>query len=101
MCLLFNYLRGFVEPYSATALIAFTKDHGLSVPVSLVSVFNSIKRGLHFALSALFFVLLQRSDHGTSHPDATLSAVLLWLALALVLLVLPALRHTIPRDRVR
>jgi hypothetical protein len=101
MCLLFNYLRGFVEPYSATALIAFTKDHGLSVPVSLVSVFNSIKRGLHFALSALFFVLLQRSDHATSHPDATLSAVLLWLALALVLLVLPALRHTIPRDRVR
>lgn len=96
MCLLFNYLRGFVEPYSATALIAFTKDHALAVPVSLVSVFNSIKRGLHFALSAAFFVLLQDSDKATGTPDATLSAVLLWLALALTLLIIPALRHTLP-----
>lgn len=100
MCLLFNYLRGFVEPYSATALIAFTKDHGLSVPVSLVSVFNSIKRGLHFALSAAFFVLVQRSGPAASSPDAALSAVLLWLALALVLLILPALRHTLPATRI-
>lgn len=97
MCLLFNYLRGFVEPYSATALIAFTKARGLAVPVSLVSVFNSIKRGLHFALSALFFVLLQRSDPATSSPDATLASVLLWVALALTLLILPALRHTQPQ----
>lgn len=97
MCLLLNFLRGFVEPYSATALIAITKDHGLAVPVSLVSVFNSIKRGLHFALSAAFFVLLQRSDQATSTPDATLSAVLLWLALALILLLIPALRHTFPQ----
>lgn len=90
ICLLFNYLRGFVEPYSATALIEFTQANGLRVPASLVSGFNSIKRGVHFALSALFFAAQQRAARSQHEPDAVLSVTLSWLCVAFAMLIVPA-----------
>lgn len=90
VCLLFNYLRGFVEPYSATALIEFTQAKGLLVPASLVSGFNSLKRGVHFALSALFFAAQQRASSSQHEPDAVLSETLTWLCVAFAVLIVPA-----------
>ncbi len=90
ICLLFNYLRGFVEPYSSTALIEFTQARGLRVPASLVSGFNSIKRGIHFALSALFFLAQQRAARAHHGPDAVLSETLAWLCAGFAALLLPA-----------
>lgn len=90
VCLLFNYLRGFVEPYSATALIGFTQARGLRVPASLVSGFNSIKRGIHFTLSALFFLAQQRTARTHLGPDAVLSETLTWLCAGFAALLLPA-----------
>lgn len=91
VCFFFNYLRGFVEPYSATAIIAFTQEKGLSVPVSLVSVFNSLKRSVHFVLSGLFFVSLQGTAKASQDLDAVLSKTLLWVCVAFAILVLPGL----------
>ena len=88
--LLFNYLRGFVEPYSATGIIEFTRAKGLLVPASLVSGFNSLKRGVHFILSAIFFAAQQRAAGLRQEPDAVLSATLSWLCVALVVLLMPA-----------
>jgi hypothetical protein len=48
LCLAYNYLRGFIEPYSAATLIRFTYEQGAQVPASVVSGFNSLKRGAHF-----------------------------------------------------
>lgn len=90
LCLAFNYLRGFAEPYSATALITFTREKGLAVPVSLVSLFNSLKRGVHFGLSAIFFVCLQRAGKGGADLDGLLSSALLWLCAGFFVLLLPA-----------
>lgn len=90
VCLLFNYLRGFVEPYSATALIEFTQAKGLLVPASLVSGFNSLKRGVHFVLSALFFAAQQRAVGLQQEPDAVLSATLSWVCVAFAVLLIPA-----------
>jgi hypothetical protein len=99
LCLAYNYLRGFAEPYSATAIIAFTREKGLAVPVSLVSLFNSLKRGVHFGLSALFFICLQRAGGSGAGPDALLSSALLWLCLGFGALLLPALFLASRRSR--
>lgn len=86
---LYNYIRGFIEPYSAATLVRFTQASGRTVPVSVVSGFNSLKRGAHFAYSAVFFWLQRRSPHGD--PDVRLSHSLGYLALGFLLLCLPAL----------
>ena len=59
------------------------------MPVSVVSGFNSLKRGAHFAYSAGFFWLQRRSLH--SDPDARLAQSLSYLAVGFLLLCLPAL----------
>lgn len=91
LCLSYNYLRGFTEPYSATALITFTREKGLAVPVSMVSLFNSIKRGVHFGLSALFYVFLQRAGSANADLDGLLSSSLLWLCGGFFVLLVPVL----------
>lgn len=90
LCLAYNYLRGFAEPYSATALINFTRVKALAVPVSMVSLFNSIKRGVHFGLSAIFFVCLQRAGKNNADLDGILASALLWLGGGFLVLLLPA-----------
>ena len=94
VCLLFNYLRGFVEPYSATGLIEFSRAKDLLVPASLVSGFNSLKRGVHFMLSALFFAAQQRTAGSHREPDAVLSTTLAWLCVAFGVLLFPAVWST-------
>jgi hypothetical protein len=89
--LLFNYLRGFVEPASATALIDFSRAQCMAVPVSLVSGWNSIKRGVHFGLSALFFLAQQQAKSVGAAPDAVLSRTLGAVSVALAILAVPAL----------
>lgn len=91
-CLLFNYVRGFVEPYSAATLVSFTQAHALAVPASILSGFNSLKRGMHFGLSALFYAVRARGTPSSSaDPDRDLSRMLLVVVGGLVLLALPAL----------
>jgi hypothetical protein len=92
ICLLFNFARGFNEPYSATALIAFTERHGHAVPASVISGFNSLKRGAHFLLSAVFF-LAQRGPGRGLRIDARLALTLSVLALCFGLALLPAWRR--------
>lgn len=90
-CLLFNYVRGFVEPYSAATLVTFTQSHALSVPASIISGFNSLKRGMHFVLSLLFYVV--RSPVPSSAPlgpDRELARMLLYVTAGLLALALPA-----------
>lgn len=89
LCVLYNYIRGFIEPYSAATLVRFTQEAGRTVPVSVVSGFNSLKRGAHFAYSAVFFWLQRRSLHGD--PDTRLAQSLSYLAVGFLLLCLPAL----------
>ncbi len=89
LCLFYNYVRGFIEPYSAATLIRFTQLQGAQVPASVVSGFNSLKRGAHFACSAAFFVLQRRS--AAEHPDARLSHSLGLLAIGFLLICLPVL----------
>jgi hypothetical protein len=90
-CLLFNYVRGFVEPYSAATLVTFTQSHALSVPASIISGFNSLKRGMHFVLSLLFYVV---RSHGAATlplaPDRELARMLLYVVAGLLALALPA-----------
>ena len=94
ICLLFNFARGFNEPYSATALIAFTERHGHAVPASVISGFNSLKRGAHFLLSAVFF-LAQRGPSSIRglRIDARLALTLAVLALCFALALVPAVRR--------
>ena len=95
LCLLFNFVRGFIEPYSAATLIRFTEEQGAKVPASLVSGFNSLKRGAHFACSALFFVLQRRFV--TADPDARLARSLAFVALGFALVCLPVLPRLLAR----
>lgn len=90
LCLAYNYIRGFIEPYSAATLIRFMQEQGGQVPVSVISGFNSLKRGAHFGYSAVFYLLQQRSQR--TDPDARLSQSLTWLALGFLLVCLPVLR---------
>jgi hypothetical protein len=89
LCLAYNYIRGFIEPYSAATLIRFTQEQGAQVPVSVISGFNSLKRGAHFLTSAVFYLLQQRAPQ--QDPDARLSQSLCWLAVGFLLFCLPAL----------
>lgn len=89
LCLAYNYLRGFIEPYSAATLIRFTYEQGAQVPASVVSGFNSLKRGAHFVLSAVFYLLARHAT--TQDPDVRLSQSLGWLAAGFLLFCLPAL----------
>lgn len=94
ICLLFNFARGFNEPYSATALIAFTERHGHAVPASVISGFNSLKRGAHFLLSLVFF-LAQRGPSSIRglRIDARLALTMAVLALCFALALVPAVRR--------
>jgi len=94
-CLLFNYIRGFVEPYSAATLVRFTQAHALAVPASIISGFNSLKRGMHFLLSVLFYAVRTRGPSASGlDRDHDLSRMLLYVVGGLMLLALPGLwRH--------
>lgn len=92
ICLLFNYARGFNEPYSATALIAFTERRGHEVPASVISGFNSLKRGAHFLLSVVFFIGQRGPGRGLG-TDARLALTLSVLTLFFALALLPAWRR--------
>lgn len=85
--LLFNAIRGFTEPYSAATVFQFTQQQGGLVPVSVVSLFSSLKRGAHFLCCAGFF-LLQRTA-AAENPDQRLSRSLVWLSLGFLLVCLP------------
>ena len=85
LCLAYNYIRGFIEPYSAATLIRFMQEQGGQVPVSVISGFNSLKRGAHFGYSAVFYLLQQRSQR--TDPDARLSQSLTWLAVGFLLVL--------------
>lgn len=94
-CLLFNYVRGFVEPYSAATLVSFTQAHALAVPASIISGFSSLKRGMHFVLSLLFFAVRTKAlgtpgDSGLAR-DHDLSRMLLYVIAGMVVLALPVL----------
>lgn len=91
-CVLFNYVRGFVEPYSAATLVRFTQAHALSVPASIISGFNSLKRGMHFVLSMLFYAVRTPAvSQGSLDRDHDLSRMLLYVVGGLLLLALPGL----------
>lgn len=89
--LVFNYVRGFVEPYSASTLVSFTQSHALAVPASIISGFNSLKRGMHFVLSLLFYgVRSQGPALLPLGPDRELARMLLYVMGGLLALALPA-----------
>ena len=94
-CLLFNYVRGFVEPYSAATLVSFTQAHAVSVPASIISGFSSLKRGMHFVLSLLFFAVrtpaAAAQGDASLHRDHDLSRMLLVVIAGMVVLALPVL----------
>lgn len=90
-CIVFNYVRGFVEPYSAATLVSFTQSHALSVPASIISGFSSLKRGMHFVLSLLFYVVRRLSPAALPlAQDRELARMLLYVIAGLFALVLPA-----------
>ena len=91
-CLVFNYVRGFVEPYSAATLVSFTQTHALSVPASIISGFSSLKRGMHFVLSSPFFYLVRSRGSASLLPlgaDRELSRMLLYVTGGLLALAWP------------
>ncbi len=99
VCIGFNYLRGFIEPYSSTAILAFSQRQGHCVPASTISGFNSLKRGIHFGLSGLYFLLQHsatvQAESGTAHKvegvDILLAKTVLYVALGFAVAMIPAL----------
>lgn len=91
-CLVFNYVRGFVEPYSAATLVSFTQVHALAVPASIISGFSSLKRGMHFVLSLLFYLVRSRGSASLLPlgADRDLSRMLLYVTGGLLALAWPA-----------
>lgn len=106
ICLACNYLRGFVEPYSASTLISFTQTHNLAVPASIISGFNSLKRAMHFALSMVFYAMRHtQTQLPASAPaidaDRALARLMQFVTVGLALLSLPALLTLYARRRPR
>lgn len=85
----FNAVRGFVEPYAAALLIAFSRQHALAVPASLVSAFSAAKRSMHFGL-CLTFYLARRLQPSTQASDDSVSQMVLCAALLMALAAVPA-----------
>lgn len=89
--IIFSFLRGYFEPLSATKLIVFVRQQDHAVPISVISGFNSLKRGMHFIISVIFFLIQRNAIKTSASSDAAIARALVWLVFAFSLALLPAI----------